>query len=178
MKCCASVCIVFLRARLGFLQMPDELIHDQDVIMLREEISGYQQMFVELHKESEKFSNINRCDTMHTVPGGVYFLDHSLGAVLHLGFLCVPARDPQKLKQKITQMEEEKRRLHMLIKRASIKAEGERNSELFGACAAYRKQQDEQQNIQGQVRSPDKQFYRKQGSNLKLRGLMCIEAPG
>lgn len=66
----------------------------------------------------------------------------------------MPARDPQKLKQKITQMEEEKRRLQMLIKKASVKAEGEKNSELFVACSAHRKQQDEQLNIENQVMPP------------------------
>lgn len=41
--------------------MPDDLVHDQDITLLRDEISGYQQMFVELHKESEKVGSIDRC---------------------------------------------------------------------------------------------------------------------
>ncbi|GMH37032.1 hypothetical protein BSKO_04905 [Bryopsis sp. KO-2023] len=50
----------FVGYYLSFPDMPDEMLHDPDIMALREEVVAYQQEFIELHKESERVKDINR----------------------------------------------------------------------------------------------------------------------
>lgn len=42
------------------LQIPDDVFHDQDIVDLKEEISVYQQEFVELHREMDRVNATTR----------------------------------------------------------------------------------------------------------------------
>ncbi|KAJ9520358.1 hypothetical protein QJQ45_030297 [Haematococcus lacustris] len=148
-----------LQGSTGHTSMPEEFSYDPDIMELKEEIKGLQQVFITTHKSNEAVKALNS-DAAECCVMGLMWPDEGCVPAVQLsqamghGNHGLLRRDTQALKVRIKGLEEEKERLTDKVERTKAQVDKVADKASYmDVCVALRKQQDEEVTLSQQLQA-------------------------